>query len=159
ELWRSSIVADIVRADSGLDVHVISRGVSEGGQGLPVVRHRAVLSRKRRLLSWVLALVGLPVVTVICADLRDHVGPTTPLLLYLLVTAAVAGLGGASAGVATAVVAFGLDNWFFTEPLHRWTVSDTEDVVALVVFITVAALIAALVGAASRRRDEANRAR
>jgi two-component system, OmpR family, sensor histidine kinase KdpD len=159
ELWRSSIVADIVRADSGLDVHVISRGVTELGQALPAVRRRAVLSRQRRLSSWLVAAVGLPLVTIVCTNLRDHVGSTTPLLLYLLITAAVAGLGGALAGVATAIVAFGLDNWFFTAPVHRWTVSESEDVVALVVFVAVASLIAALVGAASRRRDEATRAR
>ena len=81
------------------------------------------------------------------------------LLAYLLLVAVVAAVGGALPGLATAVVAVFLANWYFTPPLHRWAVTATEDFVALVVFVSVAGLIAGLVGVAARRTAEAERAR
>ena len=71
----------------------------------------------------------------------------------------VAAIGGAWVAGATAVAAFLLVNWYFTPPIHTFTISDGQNVLALVVFLVVAAVVSALVTAAARRAIEAARAR
>ena len=61
--------------------------------------------------------------------------------------------------MAAAVAATLLANWFFTPPLHTFTVSDTVNVIALIVFIGVAGIVSTLVTQSGRRSLEASRAR
>ncbi len=50
-------------------------------------------------------------------------------------------------------------NWYFAPPIHTFTISNSRDVLALVTFLVVAGVISALVDLATRRREEAVRAR
>lgn len=158
EMRRGSIVSRIARELRDADVHVIA--ASGPPQTRPMLARRGRrVSRTRSLSGWIVAVVGLPVLTLVGVGARDHVGQSGPLLAYLLLVAVVAAIGGALPGVATAIAASLLANWYFTPPLHRWAVAATEDLVALVVFISVATLIAGLVGTVARRTAEAERAR
>jgi two-component system sensor histidine kinase KdpD len=114
----------------------------------------------RRLASGLLlALVGLPLLTVALTSLRSQVDLPSALLLYLLLVVVVAVVGGFVPAAAAAVGAFLLANWYFTPPFHRFQIAEQADVLALVVFIAVAAVVSALVDLAARRRVEATRAR
>ncbi len=55
---------------------------------------------------------------------------------------------GVGAGIAAAGGAFIAFNYFFIEPLHSFTVHQTQDLLALVVFLVVATLISQLVARA-----------
>jgi two-component system sensor histidine kinase KdpD len=78
------------------------------------------------------------------------------LAFVLAVTASVL-LGGYTAGLAASIVSFLSLNFFFTPPVGTFTVGKTEDLVALVVFLLVAAVVGALVSRATAQRDRAER--
>ena len=73
----------------------------------------------------------------------------------------VAAVGGAGPGIVAAVSGFLLANWFFTPPIHTWTVAEAEQVLALTVFLAVAGLVSAYVALSARRsrRGEAGTGR
>src|SRR5215218_5960285 len=105
----------------------------------------------RRLASGLLlALVGLPLLTVTLTSLRSQVDLPSALLLVI-----VAVVGGFMPAAAAAVGAFLLANWYFTPPFHRFQIAKQADVLALVVFIAVAGVVSALVDLAARARAEA----
>ena len=65
---------------------------------------------------------------------------------------------GVGPGLVAAVSGFLLVNWFFTHPIHTFTIRDAENVLALVVFLAVAATVSAYVALAARRAADATRA-
>ena len=110
-------------------------------------------------IGWVLAAIGLPLLTLALVQVRDDIGLETVLLLFLLLVVVVGAIGGIVPGVVAAVAGFLLANWFFTPPFHTWTISEGENVLALVVFVVVSAVVSALVDLAARRALDAHRAR
>jgi K+-sensing histidine kinase KdpD len=68
------------------------------------------------------------------------------LMFDLCMVMAVAALGGLRAGLVASVAAFGLTNWFLTPPLHTLTVGDSQNVVALSVFVLVTVVVSVLAG-------------
>jgi two-component system sensor histidine kinase KdpD len=125
--------------------------------GLPAWAER--LPARRLASGLLLAVVGLPLLTMALTGLRSQVDLPSVLLLYLLLVVVVAVVGGFLPAAAAAVGAFLLANWYFTPPLHRFQIAKQTDVLALVVFIAVAGVVSALVDLAARRRVEATRAR
>ena len=83
----------------------------------------------------------------------------TILLLYLLAVVVVAAVGGIWPALGAAVTAFLLANWYFTPPLYTFTIGETENLIALAVFLVVAGTVSAFVSLASRRAAEGRRAR
>jgi len=126
---------------------------------LPAVVRRARfllptgLSRRRQLISAVVAIVVLTLLTLILDARSEHVSTTTIFLLYLAAVVALSAAGGPIVGMSVALVAFLLVNWFFTEPLHTLDVSQPEHLVELIIFLAVSATVATLVDTAGRRRD------
>ena len=160
-LVRGSVINRVVRAAGDIDVHIISTRL-EGevpARTTSTRRFSLGLSKRRQAAAALFALVTLPILTIVLANARDHVSLGSTLLLYLLLVVVVAVIGGAWVASATAVVAFLLVNWYFTPPIHTWTISDGQNVLALVVFLVVAGVVSALVTAAARRAMEAARAR
>ena len=80
------------------------------------------------------------------------------LLLFLSIVVVVALLGGASAGIATAVVSVPVITWFLTEPVHSFRIEGGEDVAALGVFAFVAIVVSGGVHLVARRTDDAREA-
>jgi two-component system, OmpR family, sensor histidine kinase KdpD len=162
ELIRGSVINRAVRLSGPIDVHVISqeRGDEEdsGERAVPRVRRRVALSPRRRLLAWLTAAVGLPALTAVLVPMRADVSLSTILLLYLVLVVVVGAFGGVVPAMTAAVAGFLVVNWEFTPPIHTWTVAEAENVVALVVFVLVAAVVSAFVSSAARRASEATRA-
>ncbi len=61
--------------------------------------------------------------------------------------------------VAAAVTASLLLNWFFTPPVHTFTIEDPQNMLALLLFITVAVTVSSVVHLAARRAVQAARSR
>lgn len=162
EAWRGSVINRIMRMSGAIDVHVISQQTSEDG---PVLAKRSPrrraggLTGRRQLAGWLVALVGLTLLTLMLAALRDEVGLPTVLLLYMLLIVTVAVVGGIYPALGAAVAAFLLANWFFTPPLHTWTIDEAENVLALVLFVVVATIVSVVMAISARRSADANRAR
>ena len=160
-LLRGSVINRVVRASGDIDVHIIStRREGEPEARTPTPRRFSLgLSSQRQIAAAVLAVVGLPLLTYILTNHRDSLSLGSDLLLYLVLIVAIAAIGGAWVAGAAAVAAFLLVNWFLTPPIHTFTISDGENVLALAVFLLVAAVVSALVTSAARRALEAARAR
>jgi two-component system sensor histidine kinase KdpD len=160
ELTRGSVINRVVRLSGHIDVHVISQGSGDGEEdrAVPRVRRRVTLSPRRRLLAWLTAVVGIPALTAVLVPMRDDVGLPTILLLYLLLVVVVAALGGVVPAMVSALAAFLVVNRLFTAPIHKWTIAEAENLVALIVFVIVAGVVSAFVSAAARRTAEATRA-
>jgi two-component system sensor histidine kinase KdpD len=163
ELVRGSVINRAVRLAVPIDVHVISHEPADTEERLPsrrpAVAWRSPLSRRRQVISWVLAGIGLPLLTLALVQVRDDIGLETVLLLFLLLVVVVGAIGGIVPGVVAAIAGFLLANWFFTPPIHTWTISQGENLLALVVFVVVSAVVSALVDLAARRAFDAQRAR
>ena len=163
ELFRGSVINRVIRAAGGeIDVHVISTAPPEGeGHSLrrPPRFRLAPLSPGRRGTGLALTGGGLPLITIGLTHIRDSLGLQNALLLYLLFVMMVAVIGGAIPGLLSAIGAFLLLNWFFTPPFHTFTISNGRDALALVTFLAVGGVVSALVDLATRRRDQAFRAR
>jgi two-component system sensor histidine kinase KdpD len=157
---RGSVVTKVLRAADSIDVHVISTQETEEpfDAGAIVRRRLSVISRRRQALALLIAAVALPLVTVLLDLLREQLSLPSVLLVYLLAVVAVAGVGGFLPALAAAVVGFLCANYFFTEPLHTFTVAEDDNLVALVAFVIVAGVVGGLVGRAARRRAEAAQA-
>ena len=82
------------------------------------------------------------------------------LLVYLVAVIAIATIGGAMIGLGSALAAFGLSNYYFTEPTGSLQVDDPDHIVALVVFLADGRSSSARwSGSRPARSDEARRAR
>jgi two-component system, OmpR family, sensor histidine kinase KdpD len=112
---------------------------------------------RRQLAGAALAVVGLPLLTVALTGYRAHLNLSDDLLLYLVVVVAVTVIGGFWPAVAAAIGACLLLNWYFTEPLHTFTIAEPKNLLALVLFVTVAVAVSSVVHLAARREADASR--
>jgi two-component system sensor histidine kinase KdpD len=153
-------VSATVARESGpdLDVHIVTHDEVAKGRGLPIARG-ARLGRSRIIWGWLVGVVGPLLLT--CA--LTHVGSgsdlTNNLLLFLALTVGAALLGGLLPALASAAAGSLLLNWYFTPPLHTWTIADPENIVAIAVFFAVAVSVASVVDLAARRTHQAARLR
>ncbi|EST29969.1 sensor histidine kinase [Streptomyces roseochromogenus] len=153
-------VGATVARDSGpdLDVHLITHDEVGKGRGLPVARG-ARLGRPRVIWGWVVGVLGPVPLTWLLTGAAPDVGLANDMLLYLTLTVAAALLGGLFPALASAVVGSLLLNWYFTPPVHTWTIADPKNIVAIAVFFGVAASVASVVDQAARRTHQAARLR
>ncbi|MEV6803505.1 sensor histidine kinase KdpD [Streptomyces sp. NPDC051132] len=151
-------VGATVARDSGpdLDVHIVTHEEVAKGRGLPVARGGR-LGRARLLWGWVVGLAG-PAVLAVLLNTVD-LGLANDMLLFLAVTVAAALLGGLLPALASAAFGSLLLNYFYTPPLHRLTVADPKNIVAIAIFFGVGMSVASVVDLAARRTHQAARLR
>jgi two-component system, OmpR family, sensor histidine kinase KdpD len=161
ELTRGSVINQVIRTSGpGIDVHVISAGPARSERPPVGGRRRpATLPRRRQLLGLALACSGALALTVLLAQLREHVGLPSVLLLFLLLVVFVSAVGGLWPALVAAVGGFLLVNWYFTPPLYTFTIGEGENLLALLAFLVVAVVVSVLVELAARRATEGARAR
>jgi two-component system sensor histidine kinase KdpD len=123
-----------------------------------VERHeQSGISRRRQLAGAALAVAGLPSLTALLNAVQPHLNLSDDLLIYLVAVVAVTVVGGFWPAVVAAVGACLLLNWFFTEPLHTFTIAEPRNLLALVLFVTVAVAVSSVVHLAARREADAAR--
>jgi two-component system, OmpR family, sensor histidine kinase KdpD len=114
---------------------------------------------RRRLAGLFLGAVLLPLITAVLAALRPHLNLADDLLFYLVAVVTITVVGGFWPAVLAAVTASLLLNWYFTEPLHTFTIQQPRELLALLLFVTVAVAVSSVVHLAARRAVQAARAR
>jgi two-component system sensor histidine kinase KdpD len=113
----------------------------------------------RPVVRYLLAALGIVLVTGLLRVLHPDLGTALVPLLYLLSVGLCTAFLGLGPGIASAVLAFLAFNYFFLEPFHTLVVHRPEDTAVLLVFLVVAVVISQLVGraqaglAASRARE------
>ncbi|NSC24330.1 sensor histidine kinase KdpD [Streptomyces albus subsp. chlorinus] len=153
-------VGATVARDSGpdLDVHIVTHEEVAKGRGLPVAR-AARLGRSRILAGWLTAFGAPALLTFSMLAYDPGIGFANDVLLFLVLTVAAGLVGGLLPALASAAVCSALLNYFFTDPVHTWTISSGRNVVSLAVFFGVAVAVASVVDLAARRTQQAARLR
>ncbi|WP_306318951.1 MULTISPECIES: DUF4118 domain-containing protein [unclassified Streptomyces] len=153
-------VGATVARDSGpdLDVHLVTHDEIGSGRGLAPAA-RAGIGRGRRAWGWATGIGGPALLTLLLSNAAPHLGLANDMLLFLAVTVAAALLGGLLPALCSAAVGTILLNWFYTPPIHRLTIADPKNILALAIFIGVAVSVASVVDVAARRTHQAARLR
>ncbi|WP_345041369.1 sensor histidine kinase KdpD [Streptomyces sannanensis] len=153
-------VGAAVARESGpdLDVHIVTHEEVAKGRGLPVARG-ARLGRSRIIGGWLTGVVGPALLSLLLLHVEAQLGLANDMLLFLSLTVAAALIGGLLPALASAAVGSLLINYFFTPPLHQLTIADPKNIVAIVIFVSVAVSVASVVDLAARRTHQAARLR
>ena len=148
--------ASTTRLAGQIDVHVVGHDYTGGRWRLPrLTRGLTAWRRVYGVLAAVLLLGGL---TILGTLNRGSLTLGTDLLLYLFVVVIVSLVGGFWPALATAVGASLLLNFYFVPPIHQFTISEPQNVLALVVFVLIAGLVSRVVDTAAVRSSQAARA-
>jgi two-component system sensor histidine kinase KdpD len=160
--WLSSLLTGpgvslrTIRESGDIDVHIVTHAQMGRGRGLP--RSRGGLPLRRRLLGYVLAVALPPLLTVVLAALRSQLNLSSDIIVFLAAVVAVAVAGGLIPAVIAAVAGSVLLNYYFTPPLHTFTIAEANNALALGIFVAVALVVSSLVDSAARRSNQAARA-
>jgi two-component system sensor histidine kinase KdpD len=145
-------------AESGpIDVHLVSHEEVKRGRARVTLTHG--LTTGRRVTGFALATLGMSVLTVALTQLRRDLSLPSDILLYLGAVVAVALVGGLYPALMAAIAGFLLLNWFFVPPIHQFTIAERENLLALLVFLLIAAAVSVTVDRSARRTRDAARAR
>jgi two-component system, OmpR family, sensor histidine kinase KdpD len=145
-----------IRGSGDIDVHIVTHSEMGRGRGLP--RPQGAITLRRKIAGYVLAAALSPVLTVALANLRSSLNLTSNVLLFLVAVILVALVGGFLPAVLAAILGSLLLNYYFTPPIHAWTISQANNALALGVFVAVALLVSRVVDIAARRTTQAARA-
>jgi two-component system sensor histidine kinase KdpD len=153
---RGGIGGEVIARSGEIDVHIVTHpAAGSRGWRLPVLT--TAVTWRRRWVGLALALAGVPLVTALCLAADSVLSLASVLLVFLLLVVAVALVGGLGPAVVAAVVGGLAENWFFTAPTHRFTVSRLDDVVALVGYVLVGVAVATVVDRSARLATAAAR--
>lgn len=145
----------VVRDSGDIDVHMVSHPL--GGRGVDRPRQRD-LGRTRVTIGFALAVILPALLQLLLAASPSH-NIATAVLLQLTGAVAVALVGGLWPALLGALWSSLLVNFFSIPPVGTLTISDPENILALLVFVGVSAAVAAVVDVSARRSKEAARAR
>jgi two-component system sensor histidine kinase KdpD len=98
-----------------------------------------------------------PLIVTLGATFPVEISTTTAALGYVLAVVLAAAAGGVWPGLAASVLSFLALNFFFTPPMHTFTVEETEDLVALAVFLAVSATVGTMLSRVFDQRARAER--
>jgi two-component system sensor histidine kinase KdpD len=140
-----------------IDVHLVTHERARRGSLLPY-QWGGHLPLTRRVLGPVAALLLPALLTLGLNHMRGHLNLTSETLLYLLTVIGVACISGVASAVLASVCASILLDYFFIPPLHRFTIDDANNVLALAVFTVVAVTVATIVDHSLRQSHRAAKA-
>jgi two-component system sensor histidine kinase KdpD len=152
-LFHEGIGATTVQESGPIDVHMVTHDQAAGRRQSRWTR--PTLPRSRTPIGWV-AAIFLPLLV---ALFGRHVSQATDAVAFVLATVITAIVGGLGPALLAAALSGGLLDFFFTQPYHSLTIHDPDNVVALVVMVTVAVLVSLVVDQATRRAKQAAQAR
>ncbi len=145
-----------MRESGDIDVHMVTHSYVGRGRALPRVV-RGGLNRQRQLAGYALAVALMPLITLVLANLRGTLNLTSEYIVFLAAVIAVALVGGFLPAVLAAVAGSLLLNYYFTPPIYKWTIAQTNNVVALIIFVAVGLVVSSVVDTAARRNKQAAR--
>lgn len=155
-LTGPGIGATVTREAGTIDVHIVNHEAAGGRFSLP--RLGGALSIRRRIAGFVLALVGGPLVTWLLVSVRSADSITSDVLSYQLLVVVVALVGGIWPALFAALLSGLTLDFFFVEPFYTVTVDKPLHLLALVLYVLIAALVSYVVDQSARRTRAAQRA-
>ncbi|QKW05076.1 sensor histidine kinase KdpD [Streptomyces sp. NA04227] len=146
----------VTELSGDIDVHRVTH--ERAGRGRLLPSRRRTLSTARLIAGPVAGLVLPALLTLVLAQLRGTLNLTSEALLFLLTVVGVACIGGVVSAVIASVTASLLLNYWFVPPVGRFTLDDPNALLALTVFVVVAATVAAVVDRSLRLSRRSARA-
>lgn len=150
--WRQvlgrSLISELIRRADGMAIHVVSETPEKGANppAPPRLPWLKTFARYAEGMAAVAAVVGLSL------GVRELASGANVAMLFLAAVLVSAVRSGTGPALATSAAGFLAYNFFFTEPLHTFEVSNWADIVTLAVFVAVAATTGTL---AARIRNQA----
>jgi two-component system sensor histidine kinase KdpD len=141
QLIRPSSSMAIVKDSGDIDVHVVTHRPATGRRP----RRPSVAGPPRTKWAWSAAVLVPILLAAAMLPLRSGLNLSTVLLILLLGVQATALIGGVLPAAVTAVIASVLANLLFTPPYGSLTITEPQNVFALVVFLIVGVTVASIV--------------
>jgi two-component system sensor histidine kinase KdpD len=157
QLFSRSIGVTTVAESGPIDVHLVTHEETRR----PLLRWpwRRDEPFGRLALGLVLTAVLMPALTFVLTGFRGELSLSSVILIYLAVVVAISLVGRLWAALAAALASSLLINYYFAPPIHQWTIAESQNVLAVVVFLVVAVTVSATVNVAVARTGQAARAR
>jgi two-component system sensor histidine kinase KdpD len=150
ELWKGSIVDQLIYASGDIDVYVIS--AREGASNTIVPKD---WQPHRPLVRYLLALVLVLISTLLGLFIRGDLEPTNIVMLYLASTVIAAIFLGRGPALLTAIAGVLAFDFFLVPPYHTFVVNDTQYVITFVALFIVSLVVSSLT---ARVREQATAA-
>lgn len=149
------IGATVVRESGDIDVHMVNHAAAGKRFTLPPLT--GALTRKRRILGFVVALLGGPALTALLSLFRSEDSITTDVLSYQLLVVIVALVGGIWPALFAAVLSGITLDFLFIEPLYTIHIHQPHHLLSLVLYVLIASLVSFVVDRAARYTRVARR--
>ena len=153
EIWRGSVVHDLIRKSGDIDVYVIS------GEDEPVHQARRPMTR-RAPLRHLNAYLGSALAVVLAGLIAKVIESFLPLpnlsIVFLTAVLFSAVTWGLWPAIFAAVLSMLVYDFGFVQPMYTFTVPSPQDLLALSIFLIVAVLTSHLT---ARVRDQAEMAK
>jgi two-component system sensor histidine kinase KdpD len=152
------IGAGVIGQAGPIDVHMVTHSEAAGLRRPRLPSLTGGLTARRRWVGFALAVLGLPLLTVALTSVDHRLALSSVLLIYLGFIVNIALVGGGYPAILAALGGTLLVNFYFTPPVGTFTVAEFDNIVALIVFVTVAFAVAWVVDLSARRARQASRA-
>ena len=149
------IGATVTRESGDIDVHIVNHAAAGDRSTLP--RTGGALSPQRRVLGFLLAALGGPLLTALLVWGRSEESITSDVLSYQLLVVLVALVGGIWPALFSAVLSGIALDYFFIAPLLTITIADPLHLWALLLSVVIAILVSLVVDRAARHTRVARR--
>jgi two-component system sensor histidine kinase KdpD len=156
QVLHGSVIERALRRAGDVEVNVVplpSVSVDPFGSGSPATKgpSRVPLPPRRRHLAWALSVIMPLAAAGVLFPVRSSVGVAGALFAALLGVVAVAAIGGVRPGMVATAVGFLSADFLFTVPYYSLRVNRAIDIIALVAFVVVAAVVGTLVDVLTRQ--------
>ena len=149
--FEEGIVPAIVQRSGKIDVHLVNHEESTRS-----FRGAYLLSRERRALSWLNALVMPTLICVVVVNLLDrYLDNSGESALFFIGVLAVGLRGGVAPAALSAALSGLLLNYYLIVPRHSFAIAETNTAITDLVLLVIAVAAAVLVDGATKRTHEA----
>lgn len=115
------------------------------------------LKPRHTLLRHILAVTGIFLVTIVLAPFHENLSTATVALSFLLIVLLTATFLGRNPALLASFAGMLCFNYFFLPPVHTWTISESQNLIAWAAFTITAVIAGQLSGYARKRAEEAER--
>ena len=154
QIFARGVGAEATALSGTIDVHMVTHEATKQSR----TARLSALTRQRRAAGFGLAVLGMPLISIALANLRDELSLSSDILMFLVGVVGVALVGGMWPALVAALFGSALLNYYFTPPLYQFTIAEAQNVLALVAYVVIAVAVSAVVDLAARRTREAAQA-
>ncbi|MEV7356643.1 sensor histidine kinase KdpD [Kitasatospora sp. NPDC091276] len=155
-LYGPGVGTTVTREAGDIDIHMVTHEHAGHGRGRVPVRRITDLGRPRTIAGWLIGMAGPPVLALVLTAIGG-LGLSTDMLLFLSLTVCAALVGGLLPAIGSALVASSVLNYYFTPPIHTFTINEPQNIMAVAIFTVVGISVASVVDLAARRTHQAAR--